>query len=43
MAPDARTLFEREASLVHGLKDLRSTLEKEIAEFGSALVGEEGH
>jgi hypothetical protein len=39
----ARTVFERETSFVHGLEDLRGTLEKEIAELRGALVGEKGH
>ena len=35
-----RALFERQPGFVHGLENFRGALKEEIAEFGSALVGE---
>src|ERR1700691_6723824 len=36
-------LFEREAGFIHGLENLRGTLEEEVAKFGRAIVGQEIH
>jgi hypothetical protein len=38
-----RMFFEREAGFVHGLENLRGALEKEVAKFGRAIVGQEIH
>jgi hypothetical protein len=38
-----RMLFEREAGFIHGLENLRGALEKEVAKFGRAIVGQEIH
>jgi hypothetical protein len=39
----ARLVFQRESGLIHCLENFRSALEEEIAELGSALVGEKCH